>query len=331
MQDEDNDCDCSDSDSSASDEDSDEEGTKVVVYKDKKGKYHLITIPAGSGADLASQKLDSFESEDGSTHTFSEEELLIASPVVLGFAFSVKHWLEFSLSGIREIEWNSDAFDSLVLPQHVKQNLRGLVKSHRFNAAKTIDDVIQGKGKGLNVVLHGPPGVGKTLTGESIADFLKCPLYAVSAGELGTNSRALEADLNRIMDITHSWGAILLLDEADVFLEQRQAQDIHRNSLVSVFLRLLEYYQGILFLTTNRVATFDEAFQSRIHMGIRYENLTNKARKEIWQHHVKKIEAMENQSSVPFTDVDYNELSKKTLNGRQVCLGALILLLCGDG
>lgn len=50
------------------------------------------------------------------------------------------------------------------------------------------------------------------------------------------------------MDIAHSWGAVLLLDEADVFLEKRQHQDVHRNALVSIFLRLLEYFQGILFL-----------------------------------------------------------------------------------
>lgn len=82
---------------------------------------------------------------------------------------------------------------------------------------------------------------------------LKCPLYAVSAGELGTDARFLEADLQRILDICHTWGAILLLDEADVFLEKRNMQDVYRNALVSVFLRQLEYFQGILFLTTNRV------------------------------------------------------------------------------
>lgn len=74
-----------------------------------------------------------------------------------------------------------------------------------------------------------------------------------SAGELGTDPRFLEADLQKILDICHAWGAILLLDEADVFLEKRNMQDIHRNALVSIFLRQLEYFQGILFLTTNRV------------------------------------------------------------------------------
>ena len=48
------------------------------------------------------------------------------------------------------------------------------------------------------------------------------------------------------------WEAVLLLDEADVFLEARSTHDLERNKLVSIFLRVLEYYEGILFLTTNR-------------------------------------------------------------------------------
>lgn len=75
----------------------------------------------------------------------------------------------------------------------------------------------------------------------------------VSAGELGTDSRYLETELQKILDICHAWGAILLLDEADVFLEKRNLHEISRNALVSIFLRQLEYFQGILFLTTNRV------------------------------------------------------------------------------
>ncbi|GAB1737338.1 hypothetical protein NU219Hw_g1262t1 [Hortaea werneckii] len=213
---------------------------------------------------------------------FTPEELLLTSPVVLGFAFSEKLWLEFSLSGIHPITYNETAFDSLVLPPAQKSIVRALVESHRFHAARTLDDVVQGKGKGLVAVLHGPPGTGKTLTAEGISELLKCPLYMVSAGELGTDPARLEHELQKILDIAHSWGAVLLLDEADVFLEKREVHDIHRNALVSIFLRLLEYFQGILFLTTNRVDTFDEAFQSRIHLPLRYGDLSAKAKRRVW-------------------------------------------------
>jgi hypothetical protein len=255
----------------------DEDKVKYVtkIIKDEKGNIQHIRMPKREAGDdgVGKEKLDQVPSkEDGEvghaeTETndesdesdgkkppkFTDEEYLIASPVVLGFAFAEKLWLELTVSGVKEIQWNENAYESLVLEPKTKDIVKALVESHKYHAAESIDDVIQGKGKGLVAVLHGPPGTGKTLTAEGISELLKCPLYMVSAGELGTDSRYLESELQKILDICHAWGAILLLDEADVFLEKRNMHDIHRNALVSIFLRQLEYFQGILFLTTNRV------------------------------------------------------------------------------
>jgi len=313
------------------DKDDEREKTKLKVVLDQDDNPHIIKVPVNeSGQEARPEKLDTIASatdEAKKELTFSDEELIIASPVVLGFAFSEKLWLEFSLSGVRDIEWNSTAFESLVLPPNQKSIVQALVSTHKFHAAETIDDVVQGKGKGLVFVLHGPPGVGKTLTGEGIAEFLKCPLYAVSAGELGTETARLEHELQKIMDIAHSWGAVLLLDEADVFLEKREVHDIHRNALVSIFLRLLEYFQGILFLTTNRVETFDDAFQSRIHVALRYEELSAKAKREIWRMFLEKVRVMEGVDTVGFSEVDFDVLARGNLNGRQVCGCSPTLLL----
>lgn len=302
---------------------------RYKIVRDKKGKAHVVQIEYDENGNEITNKenldlLDNDKDKDGKTlpePEFTEEELLIASPVVLGFAFSEKLWLEFSVSGVNEIEWNEGAFNSLVLPDNQKSIVKALVESHTFNAAQNIDDVIQGKGKGLVAVLHGPPGTGKTLTAEGIAELLKRPLYMVSAGELGTDSRSLEGELNKILDIAHSWGAVLLLDEADVFLEKRTIQDIHRNALVSIFLRLLEYFQGILFLTTNRVETFDDAFQSRIHIALRYGDLTAKAKRSVWKMFLDKVQSIDGVETATFTDKDLDILARHNLNGRQVyCL-----------
>ncbi|KAK3389467.1 cation channel-like protein [Podospora didyma] len=252
------------------------------------------------------------------TPEFTDEEYLIASPVVLGFAFAEKLWLEFTISGVKEIQWNEGAYESLVLEPKTKDIVKVLVESHKYHAAESIDDVIQGKGKGLVAVLHGPPGTGKTLTAEGISELLQCPLYMVSAGELGTDSRYLESELQKILDICHAWGAILLLDEADVFLEKRNMHDIHRNSLVSIFLRQLEYFQGILFLTTNRVETFDDAFQSRIHIALRYDNLDHRAKKAIFKIFIERVRVLEKMDLIPFTEEDFNILARHELNGRQI-------------
>jgi hypothetical protein len=88
------------------------------------------------------------------------------------------------------------------------------------------------------------------------------PLYCVSAGELGTDAKTVDKALIQILELAQTWKAVLLLDEADVFLYQRSNNDVIRNALVSIFLRQLEYYQGILFLTTNMIAQCDLAFES---------------------------------------------------------------------
>jgi AAA+ superfamily predicted ATPase len=81
--------------------------------------------------------------------------------------------------------------------------------------------------------------VGETLTAELLAEHLQKPLMQVSAGELGTTAEAVEQRLPCIFKRAARWKAVLLLDEADVLLEQRSAQDIYRNALVYVFLRTL--------------------------------------------------------------------------------------------
>ncbi|KAF5025924.1 hypothetical protein F66182_1959 [Fusarium sp. NRRL 66182] len=308
-----------------------EDGEKVKyvtkVFKDTDGEVRMVRIPkhmvSGEPEEVELDKLPSKSTEgedDEKTDNleFTDEEYLIASPVVLGFAFSEKQWLELAISGVNDIKWNDKAWDSLVLENGTKDLIKALVTSRKYHATNTIDDVIQGKGKGLVTVLHGPPGTGKTLTAEGIAELLKCPLYMVSAGELGTDSRFLEAELQKILDICHAWGAILLLDEADVFLEKRNMHDIHRNALVSIFLRQLEYFQGILFLTTNRVETFDEAFQSRIHIALRYDNLDSKAKRTIFKMFLDRVKKLGKLEVDPLTDDDLNVLSKQDLNGREI-------------
>ncbi|CAF9918061.1 MAG: hypothetical protein HETSPECPRED_003648 [Heterodermia speciosa] len=104
-----------------------------------------------------------------------------------------------------------------------------------------------------------------------------------SCGDMGQEAEVVEKRLEDHFQLAHRWGCVLLLDEADVFLQKRSREDLARNAIVSVFLRVLEYYSGILFLTTNRVGAFDQAFRSRIHMSLFYPRLDEDKTIKIWK------------------------------------------------
>lgn len=243
----------------------------------------------------------------------TDEQRMLTSATLRGFSFTEKKWLDFFIDGLSPIEWNSDCFDQLVLPSAQKDLVKALVSTH-VQQRHNFDDIVKGKGKGLILVLHGPPGVGKTLTAETVAEYCKRPLYMVSSGDLGTNISNLDQRLSRILDMASTWKAVLLIDEADVFLERRSLHDMERNSLVSIFLRVLEYYEGILFLTSNRVNTFDDAFKSRIHVPLKYNDLTASSRKQIWKNFLGKLDGEE----VSMDEKGYEGLARANINGRQI-------------
>jgi ATP-dependent 26S proteasome regulatory subunit len=111
-----------------------------------------------------------------------------------------------------------------------------------------------------------------------------------------------------------------------VFLEKRSLNEIQRNKLVSVFLRLLEYYQAVLFLTTNRINAFDPAFESRIHLTIHYPNLDFPSRLQVWQIFLRLdgqqddtgLAASGSRYMSAIQDADLEKLAQVDLNGREI-------------
>lgn len=228
-------------------------------------------------------------------------------PFVYGFSFSAKQWGRLEVSGLSEIQWRDDAWDKLVLDDQEKELVKALVEFH----GESFSDIVDEKGGGIIFLLHGPPGEGKTLTMETIAELLHKPLYRVSVGELGINPDQLEDRLREILDIATIWDAVVGLDEADIFLAQRDKDNILRNAMVGVFLRLTEYHQGVLFLTTNLVEQIDEAFESRISVSIGFQKGTTDKRKKIWTNLLKAAQVKDGL-------LDIDALSLIELNGRQI-------------
>ncbi|OSC99297.1 P-loop containing nucleoside triphosphate hydrolase protein [Trametes coccinea BRFM310] len=255
--------------------------------------------------------IDNKDASNGS-RLLSNSELLLASPVLYGFSLGNKLWMEFDVENVSPIAWNHEAFHALALAPERKDLLRSLVEAH--NAHANFDDIIRGKGQGLVINLFGPPGVGKTLSAEATSDYLQRPLYVLTSGCLGTDPETLDRELRNAFELATHWNAIILIDEADVFLEERSAYDLQHNAMVAVFLRQLEYYHGILFLTTNRITAFDEAFLSRIHVALQFTKLSIEAKAQIWRQFLEKAEADQEE----FTQEVIEKLAKREINGRQI-------------
>ena len=106
--------------------------------------------------------------------------------------------VEFVVAYIKKVSWNPLPFEYLIIPDKQKDLVRALAESYVTPTSEgQFDDFVQGKGQGLNILLQysfavlsfyvrmltmtssGPPGVGKTLTTEGLAEHLKMPLYVV--------------------------------------------------------------------------------------------------------------------------------------------------------
>lgn len=147
-----------------------------------------------------------------------------------------------------------------------------------------------------------------------MARYIQKPLYATTYGELSKN-QALERNLREALRWSQRWGAVFLLDEADIFLAKRDlVGGMKRNETVTsisslscnrsaldlltalpVFLQQIEYTSGVIFLSTNRKADFDPAILSRVHLPIPYDGLSQLQRQSIWfsrlQQHFHPSEA----------------------------------------
>lgn len=198
--------------------------------------------------------------------------------------------------------------EKLVLPDYQKELIEILVQRDRAE----MTDIISGKAGGSIVLCSGVPGTGKTLTAEVFAETIERPLYVVASSQLGTSPESLESELKTVLNRASRLGAIMLIDEADVFVHER-GEDMVQNAVVGVFLRILEYFQGVLFLTTNRATTVDDAIVSRCTAQVKFEIPTPENQKRIWK-------ILAGLSKIKLSEKDLDKFTKKhpNLSGRDV-------------
>ncbi|KAG7434502.1 ATPase family AAA domain-containing protein 3B [Fusarium oxysporum f. sp. raphani] len=310
-------------------------------------EYHLYDkeVDDKSFDDFMISHLNELDVVKLETDQVPVESLLLLPHWVPAYFFRTRRYERVDVDNIRDIDKSDEArdssFENLVILDSHRNLLLGLVRNlvvgsksdtgpQGVGDGSTQIDIVRGKGRGLIILLHGPPGSGKTSTAETLAAYSRRPLYPITCGDLGTNPDVVERTLVEHTERAQRWGCVLLLDEADVFLSRRDWRDTNHNALVSVFLRQLEYYSGILFLTTNRVGVIDEAFKSRIHVSLAYPNIKLQETLHIWKGILNRLEK-DNQTArirvkfdrsalLSFAKRHYksHESTNSTWNGRQI-------------
>lgn len=180
--------------------------------------------------------------------------------------------------GMTAYKYDKTLSDKLVLPD----SHRTLMDVLTTELDAFTGDFIEDKSAGNVILCQGEPGVGKTLTAEVYAEIIERPLYSLSTVSLGLTPEKVAVSLQEVFARSKRWNAPLLLDEADVYVTQR-GTDLTRDAIVAEFLKVIEYFSGLMFMTTNRSNTIDEAILSRCAAIIPYE-LPDKANaKLIWE------------------------------------------------
>lgn len=208
------------------------------------------------------------------------------TPALRAFDLAKQGYITVDARDLTEYKYDKTLRDKLVLPATHRELLDVLTTDLEDYA----DDIVEGKSAGNVILAQGRPGVGKTLTAEVYSEIVERPLYSIHSGSLGTNAESVRKNLESIFARSNRWDTVLLLDEADVFVIER-GQSVEQNAIVAEFLRTMEYFSGLLFMTTNRSDAIDDAILSRCAAIIQYDVPEREDARKVWDVLVKNAGA----------------------------------------
>ncbi|GAO19237.1 hypothetical protein UVI_02060490 [Ustilaginoidea virens] len=256
----------------------------------------------------------------------------------------------FQVEDIQPIEWNTAAYDDLVYDAEEKYRVLSLVQNHKWirprcSLASSLgirsstaspplaDDFIAGKGQGLVVLLSGSPGTGKTLLVEAVTHRARRPIYHLQAEDFGTDVNVLATRVKNIFEWATWWNAVILLEDADHFMTSGGTEGTVGNELATIFLKELEYFGGIIFMTTKLEKPMDFPLKSRVNVHLMFPALGRGAREQLWRRFIGRqsesepvVEGWPAHGTAAFgeenwkfaDDKDFFRLSLWELNGREI-------------
>lgn len=276
---------------------------------------------------------------DTESSAYNDSLLMFCPPRLWAFSLQHKSWKMVPLHELSEVQSQAEPFEKLQMDEGQKKDLENLLCGYLQNRQENNSpDLIKGKGQGLNVLLYGNPGTGKTLTVESLCEKHRIPLYMLTCGDLGNDTDAFEDRLKMAFLRAANWGAVLLLEEADIFVLNRNF-DLQRCAIVSSFLSKLDYSRAVTFMATNRDPIFDPALMSRVDISLSFPDFDFGAQKKIWKdmiHRLQYVNEHDKNDLESWVGSQLEKLDEKRyvkMNGRQIrnCLSAASALARGNG
>jgi len=228
-------------------------------------------------------------------------------PYVLTYNLNNYCYCIVHVDKITEYQYDDKIVDKLILSHGKKKLLKAIISNQN-----NFSDVVAGKSGGIVILASGKAGLGKTLTAEAYSELMKKPLYCIQSSQLGVEVVEIEKRLSKILYRAEKWNAVLLIDEADTYVQQR-GENIVQNCIVGIFLRLLEYFNGVLFLTTNRHEIIDDAIMSRVTAHIKYEYPDKEESTLLWK-------VLCNNFGIEISDIQIDKIFQhyETFSGRDI-------------
>ncbi len=202
--------------------------------------------------------------------------------------FSLVHHKMFwvNVGNMRPYDYDDKVQDKLILPETHRRLVKALVTN--MDALRDTGEndneskILKSKASSSIILAYGPPGTGKTLTAEVYAETINRPLYEVQSAQIGTSPEDVESNLRMVLQRSLRLKMPLLINEADAFVAKRGIS-MEQDAIVAVFLRLLEYHTGLVFLTSNREQDIDDAIKSRCIALIHFAAPERKERLALWK------------------------------------------------
>lgn len=199
------------------------------------------------------------------------------------------------------------------------------------SALKNADEYQNGqydKESGVRVLCYGVSGAGKTACAEEISKMLEKPLVTARASDiLGSLVGQTEQNIKRVFEEAADKKAVLLIDEADSFLNERgDTLNHHNDVMTNEFLVQMERYPYIVFCNTNLPEILDSATDRRFHFKVCFKPLTKDGTKILWKKYFPDYEVSAEKIDEIFragdiTPGDFGALGQRIrfLNKEKIC------------